>query len=123
MTRSLSRRLGTLALVGLLGLAACDDNGSPTDPPPDPTPAAVEITPEEALLEEIGETIALEATVFDEDDEIIADAEVTWSSDDEDVATVDEEGVVEAVGVGTATITAESGQASGSAELTVEAEG
>ena len=51
---------------------------------------------------EVGETVQLTAVVQPED---AADKSVTWSSDNEAVATVDETGLVTAVSVGTVTIT------------------
>lgn len=49
------------------------------------------------------------------------DAVVTWSSSDETVATVTDEGVVHAVGEGTATITASIDGASDTCSVTVSA--
>ena len=55
----------------------------------------------------MGETLTLTATLKPED--AIA-TDITWTSSDQKVATVDKEGNVEAVGVGTATITATAGE-------------
>ncbi|MDE5840324.1 MAG: Ig-like domain-containing protein, partial [Muribaculaceae bacterium] len=68
------------------------------------------------LLEE--EKVTLKATVSPEE---ATDKTVTWSSSNEDVATVTDAGVVIAVSAGTATITATSGKASATCEITVEA--
>ncbi|MBO4835909.1 MAG: Ig-like domain-containing protein [Lachnospiraceae bacterium] len=62
----------------------------------------VSLDQEEAELEK-GETLKLTASVLPE---FATDPKVVWSSSDETVATVDEEGVVTAVGGGTATIKA-----------------
>lgn len=48
----------------------------------------------------------LVAEVYDENDDLITGASVTWDSSDEDVATISQYGVVTLVGVGTTTITA-----------------
>jgi uncharacterized protein YjdB len=88
----------------------------------DPVPAEVVVDPQEVTLTEVGETASLTATVLDADGGEIPGAEVAWSSSDEGVATVDEDGVVTAVGDGAATITATSGDASGGAVVTVETE-
>jgi uncharacterized protein YjdB len=120
MRRVHVRQLTAVLLAGAFLLAGCDD--SPTEPPLNPTPDAVEVSPESVTLTETGATEQLTAVVYDEDGDEIEDAEVTWSSSDEEVATVDEDGLVEAVGEGTATITATSGEASGTAEVTVEIE-
>ena len=113
----LGARLAAIALLPLLILAACSD--SPTDPPPGAEPASVEVSPQELVLTAIGETGELSATVLDEDGEEISGATVTWDSSDVEVATVDEDGVIEAVGEGSATITAESGDVEGTAAVTV----
>ena len=59
----------------------------------------------ETLRLEPEDTATLVATVLPHNADLKT---VTWASDDETVATVDEDGVVTAVGVGTATITATS---------------
>jgi protocatechuate 3,4-dioxygenase beta subunit len=61
----------------------------------------VTVTPGEASLN-VGDSLLLSATVEPED---ATSKDVAWSSDDETVATVDGNGLVTAVGVGTATIT------------------
>lgn len=63
----------------------------------------------------VGETATLTATVAPEN---ATDKTVTWSSDNEVVATV-ENGVVTAVGAGTATITAKAGDYEATCEVTV----
>ena len=87
--------------------------------------ATCTITVEEAVIEvksisldqeeasvAVGESIELKATVDP------ADAAVTWSSDKEDVATV-ENGIVTAVAAGTATITATAGEKTATCNITV----
>ena len=63
-----------------------------------------------------GDTAALTATVEPAD---ATDRTVTWSSDDDTVATVDQKGKVVAVGVGETSITAEAGDASAVCTVTV----
>lgn len=73
----------------------------------------VTVTPENATIVE-GETVRLQATVNSEGHKII------WSSDNELVAKVDQNGIVSGVGAGTATVTASTADgASASAEITV----
>ncbi len=76
-----------------------------------PDVKSVSVDPAEALLGTAGgrESAALTAAVTANDGSQIEDAAVTWVSDDEDVAEVDEEGTVTAVGGGTANITASAG--------------
>ncbi|TVR54746.1 MAG: hypothetical protein EA421_07705 [Gemmatimonadales bacterium] len=105
---------------------------------PAPTPAEVVVEPDTATLTEVGATVQLSATVLDATGaEIGATAElaatvldadgveiegavVVWTTSDAEVAVVDQEGVVTAVGEGVATITAAIGEVSGTAEVTVE---
>lgn len=73
----------------------------------------VTVTPENATIVE-GETVRLRATVNSEGHKII------WSSDNELVAKVDQNGIVSGVGAGTAIITASTADgASASAKITV----
>ena len=90
----------TIALVTALILAAC---GTPT-PPTVPEVTDVTVTPATASLI-VGDTEQLTADVTATGG---ASTDVTWSSDDEDVATVDQDGLVTAIAEGTATITATS---------------
>ena len=82
-------------------------------------PARITITPSSANLDSIGETVQLNAAVYDNNNAPITDAAVTWESDDENVATVDARGLVTAVGDGSAQITARSGSVSGTITVDV----
>lgn len=66
-----------------------------------------------------GNTVTLIATVLPE--EIADETIVTWTSSDEKVATVDENGKVTAIAAGEATITANAGEKSTTYKLTVQA--
>lgn len=66
-----------------------------------------------------GNTVALNATVLPE--EIADETIVTWTSSDEKIATVDENGKVTAIAAGEATITANAGEKSATYKLTVQA--
>ena len=80
------------------------------------TELTVKVSPKTAKLYQ-GENVQLSSTVYLYE----SDSSVTWSSSDETIATVDENGLVTAVAPGTVTITATSveGDASGSAVITV----
>jgi hypothetical protein len=119
--RNTRRTIPLLALFAVLAAAGCESSTEP--PPAGPTPAEIEVAPTEVTFTAIGETEVIEVTVWDEDEIEIEDPDVAWSSSDEDVATVNEAGVVEAVGDGEATITAEAGDVSAAVEVTVELEG
>jgi len=109
-------QLGVLALAGAALLVGCDE--SATEPLP-PVPATVQVSPSSVELTEIGATAQAIATVMDADGVEMPTAAVTWSSSNTAVATVDEGGTAEAVGEGSTTITAQSGDATGSVQVTV----
>lgn len=66
-----------------------------------------------------GNAVTLNATVLPE--EIADETIVTWTSSDEKIATVDENGKVTAIAAGEATITATAGEKSATYKLTVQA--
>ena len=72
-----------------------------------------------ATLMSIGETVQLSASVLDQNGQPVAGAEVTWQSSDELIASVNAQGLVTAVKKGAAVITARSGTASQTANVTV----
>jgi uncharacterized protein YjdB len=115
-----SRPLATLTLAGVFALVGCDD--SPTDPPVDPQPSAVDVSAESSTLTFIGAETSLSAVVRDDTGSPIEGATVTWSSSDNAVVAVSTGGQATAVSSGTATITATSGSASGNVTLTVAQE-
>lgn len=83
-----------------------------------PVAASVQVSPGAATLT-AGDSTTLTATVKDASGNVISGAPVTWSSDNTAAATVSTTGVVKAVGAGTATITAKSGNASGTSTILV----
>ena len=82
-------------------------------------PATVTVTPDVAALESLGETVQLAAAVTDATGNSLSGT-FTWSSSDETVATVDANGEVTAVGIGSAQVTAETSGIQGSATVAVE---
>ena len=82
--------------------------------------SSIMIEPSSATLMSIGATVQLTATVLDDNGQPVADAVVAWQSSDEGVATVSAEGLVTAVGNGIAEITARSGSAEASIDVTVQ---
>ena len=76
------------------------------------SPAADTIAP--------GDTLRLVAEAFDENGHAVEGAVFTWSSSDASVAMVDASGLVRGIAEGRAMIAAASGQASGTAGITVE---
>jgi len=83
-----------------------------------PVAASVTVAPTTTTLS-VGDSTTLTATAKDASGNVIAGAPVTWSSDNPAAATVSSSGVVTAVGIGTATITAQSGNAKGTATILV----
>lgn len=81
--------------------------------------ASVVITPAAFDVEE-GATLQLAAQALDANGNVLV-RDITWSSDDESVATVDANGLVQAVVPGTATITATADTVDGTAVATVTA--
>ena len=114
--RSFVFLIGGLAWTG----CSCADDGGMLDPePPAPVPTTVTVAPASAMLNSIGATIRLVATILDQNGQPMAGLFPEWSSSNPSVATVDG-GTVTAVGNGTANITATAGTATGSASITVE---
>lgn len=111
-------------LAGIAGLAAvfcaCTKNNPEQEPGKEPEKEPVAVA--EVKLDAESFTLAkglekkLSATVSPEDAEYEA---VVWSSEDEGVATVDQEGLVKAVGLGTTKIKAAAGEKYAECEVTV----
>ena len=84
--------------------------------------SAVTVAPATASLAALGDTLRLTADALDANGRAVQGAEFSWESSEEATATVDASGLVTAVASGSATITAISGSASGSARVTVAQE-
>ena len=84
-----------------------------------PLPTRVSITPETASLTSVGQTVQLTAVVRDSLGRPLPSEPVTWSSGNDGVATVNSQGLVTAVGPGTAEITARSGNVTGTMTVSV----
>jgi len=86
---------------GLLAVALA--GGCVTEPP---VPATIAISPELATLLRVDATVQLTATVRDRTGRAMSDVDVDWTSGDESVGTVDDTGLVTAVGKGMASVRA-----------------
>ena len=107
-----------VALGAALSVSSCGDSTPPE--PPASVPTTVTVSPAAATLEAIEATVRLTATVQDQFGWAMQGAQVTWSTSDDAVATVDTGGLVTAVGNGAVAVAATSGSASGTAAVTVE---
>ena len=111
---------GFIFLALALSCACTKSSPDTPDTPDDPSDETVEVT--DVTLDRnsyemfVGDTFTLEATVLPEDAD---DKTVTWSSSDEGILTV-EDGLVTAVAAGTATVTAQAGEASDVCEVVVK---
>lgn len=110
-----ARILAALLLAGVL--AACGDSGSGPDAD---TPASVEIANATLNLTQPGQTAQLQVTVRNGSGDALPGAGLFFSVDDESVASVSTDGLVQALGDGAAVVTVRSGTVSSTAEVTVE---
>ncbi len=123
----------TIALAASVILLSCS-GGTPTAPsggsstptqPPTPVPTTMTLseTSVTLTLELKGpgaeQSVQLSATVLDQNGATLSGQTVTWASSTSTVASVTAGGLVTAVGKGTATITATSGNASGTVSVRV----
>lgn len=106
-----------LSLLAVLAIAACGggDDG-PTTPP---GPSTITISPATSTLTFIGQTRAFRATVRDAAGQNVT-AQVTWTSSDPAVFTVDGSGTVTAVSNGSGQLQASTAGLTANAAVTVE---
>lgn len=96
-------RLILFACLAVVAIVACEKDG-PTNNQNTPVPVnSVAINPAGPITLAIGDEVTLTATIAPEN---ATNKQVTWSSDNSSVATVTDGGVVRALAVGTAIITA-----------------
>jgi hypothetical protein len=103
----------TLLPILVLLLATCGKE------PTAPTVSSVEVTPSEATLESMGATLQFSARALDSNGDPVSGETVSWSSDDDGVASVSTSGLATAQGTGVATIRATAAGVTGTALLTV----
>ena len=101
-------------MIALSILGGCGE-----DPDP-PVATEISISPARVTLTAFGETAQFTANVVDQYGDAF-NATVNWSSGEPEVFSVDSDGVVTAVGNGTGTVTASTGNLSASASVIVDA--
>ncbi|MDE2975864.1 MAG: Ig-like domain-containing protein [Gemmatimonadota bacterium] len=119
-TRSMQRLPGAPVrapiLLAALLLHACSDD--PTDPAM-PGASRILVEPDSVVLNTIGASTTLTATVIDAKGDTIDDASVTWTSADAAVATVDKAGMVTSVDFGQTKVSATYDSVTGHAAVEV----
>ncbi len=110
--------VGVCLVAAVVVVGSCADD-APTEPALSVATTIV-VAPAQASFDALGDTVRLTAEVRDQAGRVMTDVSVAWSSGEEAVATVDGAGLVTAVGNGTATVTAASGEVVGSAAVTVD---
>ena len=109
-------RLDTLlAIGGIVLLAACGDNGTG----PNADVESITVTAASSVLDAVDATVQLEAEAFDEDGAPVSGVTFAWTSSADNVATVDDDGLVTAVSNGSATIRASVNGTNGSIAIQV----
>ncbi len=119
-TVGVGRRFGTACL--LLAAACGGEAGNPPDGHiTDPTPVVATVALNKITLTftDVGQADTLQATVKDQFGNTMSGVAVTWKSASSAVAVVDNAGVVTAMGVGSAQLTATAGNKSVSATATM----
>lgn len=101
-------------MIVIAFVAACSDTTEPSD-----KPAIVDVTPDTVTLMAAGATAQLSAAVFTQSGALISQPLVTWTSSNANVASVSSSGVVTAIAIGRAIVSARAGEATGSAIVNV----
>ena len=101
------------AALLVVGIAACHDTTGMTGPTPVST---VTVTPPSVVLV-IGTSLTFQAELRDSAANVLTNRPITWRSSDTTIVRVSQAGLATAMNLGTATVTAASGGASGSATV------
>jgi uncharacterized protein YjdB len=117
MRSTASARFVAVSILSSIALSACGDE--PTGMQPPPAVVSVVVTPSGATLKSIGETLQLSASARDATGTTISGKTFTWSSSSENSVTVSSSGLVTAVAVGSAIVTATSDGVDGTARVFV----
>lgn len=121
-------RTAVLALASFI--AGCEHEAVAPVPPANLSAARATVTaatraptvivgPAGAVITALGDTLRLEAMLFDETGHSVEGAAFTWSSSDANIATVESTGLVTAIGEGRATIKATANGGEGSSKIVI----
>ena len=116
----LPRPMSRLFPFMLGALPGCDGEGMPSEPAP-PRPTTVIVSPSFVTLSSLGDTVSFEARITDQYQAPFL-GEVTWTTSDAAVFSVNSAGVVTAVTNGSGTLRASHGGIIGVASVTVQQE-
>jgi len=108
-------------LIAILALASCRvrDQADPSEPIANEARVAEIVVSAPSTTISVGETVQLTATPKNSEGNTLTGGEVSWSSDDSDIATVDDSGLVQGVAQGAVKITATMDGVGGSVEISV----
>lgn len=101
-----------IAPLSMLGIIGCGGTDAPT-------PSTIVLNPASVAFTALGQTQQLSPTVQDENGATLEDVQISWSTSSSAVASVSSGGLVTAIGVGSAEVTAAAGAANAAAEVTV----
>ncbi|MEQ9497351.1 MAG: Ig-like domain-containing protein [Deltaproteobacteria bacterium] len=105
-------------LLAAVTLGACSGGGTTVPPPSEPALETIEVS-SDALMVVKGQALRLRADGTYDDGTVERLRDVTWSSSDTAVATIDEVGLLTAVAAGTTDISAAVGSVRGTVSVTV----
>jgi uncharacterized protein YjdB len=103
---------GSVLAGALIVLAACGSDD-------DPVVTTIVVTPSTASIEVLGGTQQFSAEVQDQNGNVMSGQTVLWSTDDENVATVDQSGRVTALAEGNVNVAASVGNVAGTAAVII----
>jgi hypothetical protein len=109
------QRVASIVTVCLLGVA-CDDG--PTEPSPTTVTSIIVSAPSQTL--QVNETMTATARLINSRGDNVTTKTPTWSTSSATIATVDQNGLITAVGPGVATISARADKATGTFPITVD---
>jgi hypothetical protein len=119
MSNGLKRRVrGLPAALAVVFIVGCGDSYGGSTHPNGGVPATVRVAPNPITVF-VQDSLQLTAVVRDSDGAVLQNAPVTWSVEDQQVASVSQSGKLKGLQNGTTTVTATSTPASGQANVTV----